>query len=291
MKKYSKFLPYPLLLLTLILYLYQLNTSSRLQAELVSANTSQENLKGDLQLLQLKTDGDELFFAGEIDKATNLYKQYESETQENIIDNRLNWYNAFDSTSRELLLSAQRMSDELKQVRSELVQNEKRLLENEDAFNSKNQQLLVFENRVKSIKDSLISLCNSEKESLAKVKTIDTLSFLSSKNYKIRYLGGIKSGKANGMGSGMWSTGGYYYGAWVNNMRHGKGVYYWKDGEHYIGEYKNDIREGVGSYYWNNGERYEGSWKADQRNGFGTLYDPTGKVKFKGNWVNDQPMN
>jgi len=291
MKKYSKFLPYPLLLLALILYLYQLNTSSRLQTQLLSANTSEEDLKGNLQLLQLKTDGDEFFFAGEIDKATNLYKQYESQTRENIIENRLNWYNAFDSTSRELLLSAEQMRDELTMVRSELNARGKLLLENENIIESKSQQLLVYEKRIKSIKDSLISLCNQEKESLSKAKTIDTLSFLSSKSHKIRYLGDLKSGKANGRGSGMWSTGGYYYGAWSNNMRHGKGVYHWKDGEHYIGEYKNDIREGVGSYYWNNGERYEGSWKADQRNGFGTLYDPTGKVKYKGNWVNDHPMN
>jgi len=291
MKKYSIFLPYPLLLLALILYFYQLNVSNQLRSDLVSANNIEEELKRDVQLLQLKTDGDEFFFAGEIEKATGLYKQYESLTQENIIDQRLNWYNAFDSTSKQLLLSAQQMSDELKVVRSELAKNQKLLVENEDAFNSKDQQLLVYEKRIKTIKDSLISACNSEKEALSKTKTIDTLSFLSAKNYKIRYLGGIKSGKANGMGSGMWSTGGYYYGAWSNNMRHGKGVYHWKDGEHYIGDYKNDIREGVGSYYWNNGERYEGSWKADQRNGFGTLYDPAGKVKFKGNWVNDQPMN
>jgi hypothetical protein len=144
---------------------------------------------------------------------------------------------------------------------------------------------MVHQNRIDSLKQSF----QREKNQLASGPKFDTLSFSSNKNYKIRYFGQVSGAKANGTGSGNWSTGGYYHGEWKNNLRHGKGVYYWSDGDKYVGEYVNDIRQGIGTYYWKNGEKYEGAWKNNQRNGFGTLYDAFGKVKFKGEWANDQP--
>ncbi|MFZ6051763.1 MORN repeat-containing protein [Halocola ammonii] len=114
------------------------------------------------------------------------------------------------------------------------------------------------------------------------------LTFTSSKGNDVHYIGGVESGKANGEGVGLWSTGSRYRGEWKNNERHGEGTFHWPDGERYEGEFKSDKRHGKGSYFWSNGESFVGLWKNDKRNGKGTFYNADGKVVASGMWEDDE---
>lgn len=112
------------------------------------------------------------------------------------------------------------------------------------------------------------------------------LTFKSSKKNELHYVGEIYKGKANGVGTAIFDTGGRYEGEWKNNSREGKGIFYWTDGQYYQGEYENDLRHGTGTYFWPNGEKYIGEWKKDKRHGEGTFYYKNGKV-VKGTWRKD----
>lgn len=120
---------------------------------------------------------------------------------------------------------------------------------------------------------------------------IQVLSFKKDKNITVHYLGEISNGKANGGGTGIWSSGSMYRGNWKDNNRHGQGTFEWADGVKYIGTYKDDKRHGEGTYSWPSGERYEGDWKNDVREGYGILYDQDGNVRYKGSWRNDKPAS
>ena len=46
--------------------------------------------------------------------------------------------------------------------------------------------------------------------------------------------------------------------------------------------------EGKGKYIYENGEYYIGEFKSGERHGKGILYYSDGKIKQKGNWINDE---
>ena len=114
------------------------------------------------------------------------------------------------------------------------------------------------------------------------------LSFKSSKDNRMHYVGQVKNDLANGLGVAILNTGSRYEGEWKANQRHGEGTFYWPDGEYYIGTYLNDKRNGLGTYYWPNGEKYVGQWKDDKRNGKGVFYGKDGEAITKGIWKEDK---
>lgn len=282
-----------LFILTTGLLLWQksvLDTTSKKLKEVTAQSTLKTSSN---HRLQLQAQADSLFFAGEIEKATSIYKALDkgSSGTTHLMSSRINWLKNTDSLSANLIKESQSLRQQL-EVRNKKIEELTSKVTYLHLENKNNRSLLKqYQTQLAYQKDSLVNLLRIESERIKKNSKFlqDTISFHSSKNYHIRYYGEIKDGKANGSGVGMWSSGGYYYGTWQNNRRHGHGTYHWKDGEYYIGEYSLDVRKGIGTYYWNNGEKYEGSWENDQRNGFGTLYDPVGRVKFKGIWENDQP--
>ena len=54
------------------------------------------------------------------------------------------------------------------------------------------------------------------------------------------------------------------------------------------GDFINGKAEGNGKYIWENGEYYIGENKNGLKNGKGTLYYANGKIKQKGNWIDDE---
>jgi len=156
----------------------------------------------------------------------------------------------------------------------------------------RDSMLLQVQAKLANLQDKNYHLNESMGELYANLQNqkADTLTFVVSTGNRIRYMGQIAKGRANGTGSGFWPTGGYYHGEWRDNQRHGRGLYLWKEGDKYSGQFKNDQRAGTGTYFWTNGERYEGQWKNNQRSGAGTLYAADGTVKFSGQWVDDKPQ-
>lgn len=180
----------------------------------------------------------------------------------------------------------------------ELMYNQANVSQTKDSIDSKSfseeQNLTnsVLENKLyDSLTFSLVK-ANVQIESLKKrlknARSGEYLKFINSKGNEVYYVGQLKTGKANGEGVALLSTGSRYEGEWQNNLRHGKGVFYWPDGAYYEGFYQNDKREGLGTYHWPNGEKFTGQWKSDKRNGAGAFYDKDEKVTIKGIWQNDE---
>jgi len=267
------------------------SNNNKLKANISQKEISINEFTDELELLKIKARADELFFSGNIEEAIAFYDYLDSLSPDTISIStlRLNWINNLDSVHSNLIKSSMELKQGIILCKEDNEKAKESLLLIESEIDIYQKKVTSLERKLAVQYDSLARKFAKEKEELQKKTGTDTLSFMSSKNYRIRYYGQTSGGKANGIGSGTWSTGGYYYGSWKNNTRNGKGIYYWKDGERYEGEYVNDIRQGIGKYFWNNGEKYEGSWKNDQRNGFGTLYDAMGRVKFKGEWLNDTP--
>lgn len=139
-----------------------------------------------------------------------------------------------------------------------------------------------------SLKSTTNSIANNAQKSQKEEKSnSEYLTFKSSKDHELHYVGEISDGKANGNGTAIFDTGSRYKGEWKNNLRDGQGVFYWNDGQYYEGQYKNDLRTGTGSYFWPNGEKYIGEWKKDKRHGEGTFYHKNGKI-VKGVWKKDK---
>lgn len=272
-----------------ILLVLNYSKTHSLEAQIVTYEEELSDCKSAQDMWKMLLEADEQFCSGNFEKALDLYAQFDDISGMSLAGKRRQWLDEADSSAQFLRIvnvALQRDMVDLKR-KNEQVTTELTELRNErdDMANELRRSGMLYQNRLDSLKQSF----QREKSQLATNAKYDTLTFSSNKNYKIRYHGQVTGAKANGIGSGNWSTGGYYHGEWKNNQRHGKGVYYWNDGDKYVGEYVNDIRQGIGTYYWKNGEKYEGAWKNNQRNGFGTLYDAFGKVKFKGEWVNDQP--
>jgi len=291
MKKVILILPYLVIGVLAWMYFDQLSEFKKFKLQNEKLTVKQEHNENEIARLKLLEEADDLFFGGNIDEAFKKYRVLDSlsNSKNSLAKERVDWLKGIDETQAEMANSSLKQNEEIVRLQESLSvfneQSDKKLQEN-DLLNVKISQL---EKRLINQYDSLQKSFIREKESFSKNASVDTLSFKSSKNYTVRYYGQISNKQANGIGSASWSTSGYYYGAWKNNMRHGKGKYYWKDGEVYEGDFVNDKRDGIGKYSWSNGSKYEGSWKNDMRNGFGILYDEMGKVKFKGEWVNDTP--
>ena len=84
-------------------------------------------------------------------------------------------------------------------------------------------------------------------------------------------------------------NGDLYKGEIKNNLPNGKGIKYYGSSNkiRYQGDFVNGIQEGRGKYIWENGEYYIGDWKNDKKNGYGTIFLNNGRIKYQGNFIDD----
>lgn len=101
------------------------------------------------------------------------------------------------------------------------------------------------------------------------------------------YLGGVKDGKPDGIGTMTYVDGKKYIGEWKDGQRSGQGTVILVDGRKYAGEWLNDTANGMGIYAWPDGQKYAGQWQNGKRNGLGVQTLSTGE-KSAGEWQNDE---
>lgn len=212
-----------------------------------------------------------------------LQSDNESEMYKNRINDRISFIKNYAQSN-------QAESVAIIQLKSRLNSQEKRIESLNSslasAYTENKQTIDELNARLKKQNELLVN----QKTEISKKEKIQIITFNSTKNIVVHYMGEVVQGKANGNGMGIWATGSKYQGEWLNNERHGKGTYQWSDGDKYEGDYLHDMRSGFGIYHFKTGERYEGEWSNDKRNGEGTLFDKDSNVRFKGIWVDDKPQ-
>ena len=84
-----------------------------------------------------------------------------------------------------------------------------------------------------------------------------------------------------------------YEGEFKNGKRNGKGVAkeFYKASFYYEGQYMNNLKDGYGKEYFYNKLIYEGEYKEGRRHGKGKEYYINGKLKFDGEYFNDEIWN
>ena len=102
----------------------------------------------------------------------------------------------------------------------------------------------------------------------------------------IEYVGEMKDGKYNGLGTLYFKDGGKYIGQFENGKRHGQGTFNYASGDKYEGSFKFNKIDGKGSFYYANGDKYIGTFKNNRKSGLGTLFFANG-TKYKGEFEND----
>ncbi|KAJ3450959.1 phosphatidylinositol-4-phosphate 5-kinase related [Anaeramoeba flamelloides] len=122
------------------------------------------------------------------------------------------------------------------------------------------------------------------------------------------YLGDIINSSKNGFGVLINSSNEYYVGAWKNDLREGKGKQIYRNGDIFIGIWKNNLKysgkqisinrlyegnwktnlyHGEGRLTYSHNKFYKGKFQNGLRHGQGILIYR--KLKYIGNWKNDQP--
>lgn len=254
------------------------------QTEMV--NTQYREALEQIRLLQMKNDADEMFFAGDFEKALESYRDINDE--DTLFLSRHQFKNYIDSLRVQIQLLLERQRQLNQRVNESVLKAD----------------LVMVQSKVDSLQGELAAIAppidkqfiiDSVKQTLAdqlvmpELPCIDTLIIRTAVS-TVLYFGHIEDAKAQGSGSGLWSDGGYYTGEWMENKRHGEGLFLWPTGDNYKGDYKNDIRSGNGTYTWSNGDFYTGEWDNNRRNGQGTLYDKSGNIRYSGPWVNDEAL-
>jgi hypothetical protein len=107
-----------------------------------------------------------------------------------------------------------------------------------------------------------------------------------------RYVGQWTDGKLQGKGELSWTAGpnkgDKYTGDFHDNKRHGFGVHLFASGARYVGEFFEDKKHGSGTLNFPDGSRYVGDFRNDVKSGQGTLTYPQG-YGYAGEWENDRP--
>ena len=111
----------------------------------------------------------------------------------------------------------------------------------------------------------------------------DTL-YLSGNRF---YVGDVRDGKPNGVGSMAYPDGQHYFGDFRDGLRHGHAIVGFADGRTFVGEYRDDKRNGHGYLVMATSDRFEGEYRDGEKNGQGTSY-VNGKVEYSGLWTNGQ---
>ena len=89
----------------------------------------------------------------------------------------------------------------------------------------------------------------------------------------------------------LYFDGGRYEGQFKENKKNGKGKYYKGNNLLYDGDFKNDNFNGNGIYYFENDYIYIGEFKNDKKEGHGIVYDNKNKEVYKGQFINDEPVD
>jgi hypothetical protein len=279
------------LIIFAILWFVGYRQINMLNQNILTEQETRVALEDSIKGLNIRTIADQLFIVGNYDSASYYYQMYQNYDPElgNLFRQRMNLIENSEQSKLQRELSSKEMEYKLSFMRKKNNEFETKIAELEENYEKQNQELIIVRKEKLALRDSIIVIRASAK---AKIESAsDTLVFVSSSGNKVRYHGQVANNRANGIGSGFWSTGGYYHGEWKNNMRHGEGFYIWKEGHKYKGTFVDDIRDGYGVYHWPNGEYYEGNWKDNKRNGQGTLYNSEGFIKFSGFWEEDKPVN
>ena len=108
------------------------------------------------------------------------------------------------------------------------------------------------------------------------------IHYTSGNFFEGNFLNDLKSG----YGKMTWSTGSVYEGNWENGTKNGYGKITWLSGSVYEGNWKNQTQNGYGKYTWSTGSVYEGNWENGTKNGYGRMTLSDGSV-YEGNWEND----
>ncbi|MFN3918501.1 MAG: hypothetical protein ACK4K0_12295 [Flavobacteriales bacterium] len=251
----------------------------------------QLTLEDSIQGLNIRTKADQFFILGNYDSAAYYYKQYQKYDPElgDLFRQRMDLIENSEQSDLQRDLSRQELEYKIAFLEKTIHESSFQIAQLDSMITNQNASLALARKEKAALNDSIIVLRAAAKTSPE--KTSDTLVFVVSSGNKVRYYGQVSNNRANGVGSGFWSTGGYYHGEWKNNQRHGEGFYIWKEGHKYKGTFVNDIRDGYGIYRWPDGEYYEGDWKDNKRNGKGTLYNSDGFIKYSGAWLDDKPVN
>ncbi|MGY6562817.1 MAG: MORN repeat-containing protein [Luteibaculaceae bacterium] len=270
------------------LFYYYAEKIEKLEDTIENNSDLVTSYESQVRAYKLKNIADSLFIRGNFDEAFVYYKQFD-ELQINS--------ESMEAHRRAVLMdvgnrdSSYRLNGERLRYRVAALTKKLDSLQNKVSFKD---SALTFKDKENRRLTNLISAQRDSVNRLARRLQIpkqDTLTFMASTGNMVRYHGFVDKNKANGTGSGFWSTGGFYYGEWKNNMRHGKGMYIWKEGHRYDGDFYMDKRQGYGVYRWLNGEKYEGQWKDNVREGNGTLFSSDGSIKYTGVWIQDKPKN
>lgn len=238
-----------------------------------------ERQRDSLLYFRLQSFGDSLLLLGEDSLALLAFERADSLFSQSALTERAqSFINVRDSLRRD-------RQEEFETLRKKMQTTLRALLSREEDIGSRDNQLRDMNREFERLQQELAAL---QKELDEKARSIGKLEFKTSRGNSVYYVGDVKDGKANGYGSGSFSTGSIYVGTWKDNRKHGAGRYTWKDGSIYDGEYENDYRNGVGTYFFTTGEKYVGEWVNDKREGKGTLYDKKGEVLLDGIWKNDE---
>ncbi len=232
-----------------------------------------------LRYLQLKTIGDSLLLYGNDSLALVTFAQADKLFGQSALMSRAQLFIAMRDSLRQV------QQDKFATLQRKVQSTLRSLLLREEDLMLRDTQLRTMNQELEHFQTQLSLL---QKELEERARSIGKLEFRTPRGSLVYYVGDIKDGKANGYGSGLFSTGGIYVGTWKDNKRHGTGRYTWKDGNIYDGEYENDYRNGFGTYFFTTGEKYVGEWVNDKREGKGTLYDKDGKIWLDGTWQNDE---
>ncbi len=87
----------------------------------------------------------------------------------------------------------------------------------------------------------------------------------------IAFDGEYRNGRANGLGTIVYSNGDRFAGRFENGKRHGEGVFAWVGGTYYKGEFLNGLRHGQGKVVFPKGDQYDGRWQSGKPHGQGTF--------------------
>jgi hypothetical protein len=108
------------------------------------------------------------------------------------------------------------------------------------------------------------------------------------------YVGEFKNDTRSGNGTFIWASENKYVGSFLDNDFNGQGVLYYgkneTDFERYEGSFSEDQFNGQGTLHWKDISRLEGTFVNGLADGFGIKYGPDGKVVYKGQWKEGEPV-
>lgn len=264
-----------LAIITAVFYMFK---SYRLQQQLDSNTDKQAKINRAIESYQHLLQIDSILAEGQFEVAL---KAYTSEIKDKDMADISGVKLRIDIAKQLLRMRDGKSSDQIEAIRL-------------DSLDSIQSSRLTMNREIKRY-DSLNFALEKTKVQLGSMRSQlknksfgEYLSFKSSKENQMHYVGQVRNNQANGRGVAILNTGSRYDGEWKANKRHGEGTFYWPDGEYYVGSYLDDQRNGLGTYFWPNGEKYVGQWKNDKRNGKGVFYGTDGAEITSGIWKNDK---